>query len=433
MARNPFRRLCEQLAANYLEGVRVEHRTQAGLAGFLGALDGAPGLLERLGVWSFMVDVQQRIVGLREMLVKVEQDRATGELYLRDVRPDCVQLEARPDRPELPTVYRELRWRVLADGRGVWAWDVYDVTDPRFPAYRVVEAGLAGHDGPTLAALEGSAYPYRYTQGDRAGLPFLPAVLYHARRTGRLWDPYREVEAVEATMDVAAAYTFLQHGLFRASYPIRWVHGAMLAGAAVEGDGSEARMAIPTDPTSLALLVKDPTADTVQTGQWGPGVDPVQLQMAVEKLEAALSSFDGLDVGPVLRGSSNPMSAEALTISRQTKREAQQRYGRVLEPSDVALVELIAVMSNLTGAAPPVPEQGYTVEHRLLPLSPAERRERREHNTYRLKEGLMSRVDAYIDEHPGTSREEAEVALVRVAEEQARLAAAAPIVEIPDA
>ena len=277
----------------------------------------------------------------------------------------------------------------------------------------MVTAGLDGQEKDLIEERTDEDYPYRRTQGADRGMPRLPYVLHHAQPgAGGVWDGFQEIELVEATLDIAAAYTFLQHSLFRASWPQRWGLDVTVAGTVPTSSENGTRSEVPTDPTSLLHLQAVDGAKNPQIGQWGAGIDPVQLETAVERLERALGDIDGMAAGGLIRQSSDPMSAEALIIQQQGQRTAQVRYGAVLRQPDEELLGLIANIANLANIPDrPLPEDGYEVEYRLLALSPTEQAATIERLEKLQAMGLLSPVDAYCELHPGTSRRDAAVAL----------------------
>ena len=162
-------------------------------------------------------------------------------------------------------------------------------------------------------------------------------------------------------------------------------------------------------------------------GQWAPAADVKTLQEAIAAFESSVVSIAGVDGANLVRESGDAWSGAALSISRDGKREAMKHYGPQFRPRDVSLIEKIAALSNiahrqaLPGALGfEVPESGYRQNYTTLPLSPQEMKARQEHNAAMVAAGRMSQVDAYMLEHPGTTREEAMTALERIAEDNRR-------------
>jgi len=418
-AKNPFRDVCTQLAANYLNDPTVEHPD-----GEFPELLGSDQIVDSIGLWPLMRRVQTRLIGLREMAVHISWSKELNRPVTRMVRPDTLTGTSYVSAPGVPVALRELRWR----GGFGWCWDSYSIQEGD-TFFRVVQVGSGGKDGPDVTSevlggsFDGDAYPYRYTQGERKGRPFLPYALYHASAREVLWDPYEGIELVDGTLDLACAWTYLQHTFFRAAFPQRWVMNARVAGAAPVDTTYGARTEVATDPTGLLHLDSDPDMPqgaSSQVGQWGPGADPEMLARVIEKMDRAIGSFDGFNGHEIFAGSSNPASAEALVISRDGQRQAQARYAEELEPSDSDTLSKLAAICNLEGATlRSLPESGWDIDYAFIPLSPNEAASRRLHAAEMVAAGRMSIVDAYMWEHPGCLRSEAVEDLKRIQAENA--------------
>ncbi len=413
LAKNRFRKLCQELAVNYHKAPLARHAT-----GELDTMFGRTGLVTRVGLWPLMRRVQVELIGLRQMALRPSWSPELDMPVMRKVTPDVLLGKSFASAPNIPVEMRELRWRDLSDGRGVWAWDVVSIADATRPIYKVVVAQGDGQDGEDItrlvlgATFEGDAYPYRWTQGARTGKPFLPYVMYHAMRKECLWDPNEGIEVVEGSLDVASAYTFLQHVIFRASWPQRYGLGVYVAGAAPKNTAAGPRSEVPTDPTSFLHLEGDPNVPNPVIGQWGAGCDPEMLARVVGMLERGVSDFDGLDLSHIaVRDAANPTSAEALSITREGKREAQSRYREELMPSDLEALEKLAAVWNIESGEAPMPESDYLVDYQAIPLSAAEMEARRVYNGELIAQGRMSIVEAYRSEHPGVTDAEARAAL----------------------
>lgn len=415
LAENPFRNLCNQLASNYLTPPMITHPS-----GDLPEYLGSEGLLAKIGLVPLLRRLQPRLIGLREMLVNVSWSQELGRVVVRAVRPDTVTGEAYQSDPGTPVSLRELRWR-----GGEWCWDTYSIDG--VPSFRVIScsSGLDLTEQIFGRSLSGDAYPYRWTLGDRAGLPFLPYAMYHAAGREQLWDAFEGIEVVDGTLDLACAMTYQNHTLFKAAFPQRWALNATVDGVAASSDGR--RSEVPTDPTGLLHLSSAPDlppGSAVEIGQWGPGADPEMIARVIGKMRSAIATFDGVGGASLTENSSNPMSAEALVLSHEGRREAQQRYAGELEPSDLELLEKIAAVSNLE-AVTDYPESGYRIRYRAIPLSPTEQDARRRHASEMVAAGRWSIVDAYLYENPGLTRSEATAELQRILEENTRFRVAA--------
>lgn len=372
--------------------------------------------IEAAGLWAMMPRFQQLTIGCRQYLWRVNV-LPGGAVRHRAVPPDLVIAHAAEDAPSVPVRIEEARWR---KGLG-WCWDIVDVADPRRPEYRVqtvrgrdVSADLLG------GRLDGDAYPYRRADGT----PILPYALYHADSLGdRLWDWQDGIETVEGTFDVGVYSTMLGHVIKDASWPQRYTIGAYPAGASTESDGGgdgdagRARREVVTDPASLLILVSDPSYQGQPlVGQWQAGADPEKLEAVISALANRIAIDAGLPPSDIQRMGGTARSGYAISLSNEGKRVAARRYSPTFQRGDVELLTITAILLNrATGAG--LPEDGYTVIHRELPLSPDEQRERRANVLELMDRGLMSPVDAHMELSPGMTRAQAAADLVRIAEE----------------
>lgn len=420
-AKNLFRSVPEQLAVLYNEVPDAWHEQAEQTA----PLIGPDGLLQRAGLWPLMRHVQTYALGCRESLVRVSWNERRGSLAYRHVTADRVMANAPPDDPGHPWMVQELRWYDVGELGGRWCWEVFDISDPAAPVYAIHivdtsgdRAWDRGEDVTAIVAGEmADPYPWRFADGE----PFIPYALYHAEQPTRLWDTWKWCELVDGAYDLAVAATHFQHLLFRGSWSQKWAVGALVAGTRSKGDEAHSRRAVPMDPTGLLHLEADTEpGQSPQIGEWGPPTNLVEYIQALEAYERMISNVAGIDGSHIMRESADAWSGAALTISRDGKREAQRVYGPQFQPVDEHLLAMSAAVVNIaTGSN--LPEAGYRVQHRSLPLSGAELRDLREHHNEMIAQGRMSSVDAYQAEHPGMTRKEAMLELARIAREEAAL------------
>lgn len=382
-------------------------------------------LVTRSGHWARMPLVQRDAWAEGEVYVRVDLD-AYGEPTYRIVHGDRLTAEPDPEHPDRPIILRELVRRRV-DGEPTWTWDVYDLTDPAYPTFRIYkdEKGDLGAELTNLffsIPLEGESYPYRYENGR----PYIPYVIYRATESGGLWHPYLRREITEGTLNVAMYYTFFGHIVRDASWPQRFVVDLELSGASrgeptspvLGPDGRpvrKQRSQLVTDPATVAVLrsLADATGQP-QVGQWQPGGDPMVIIEAVGVYERRLASYAGITGSDQMRMSGDPRSGFAIAVSRTTLREQMRRIEPLLRRADEELLRMTAAMlSRHRGTR--YPESGYEIVYQGVPESPEEREARREHVIALLDKGLMDRVAAYQAMHPGVSRAEAEEAIERIA------------------
>lgn len=412
-SRNLYRRLVTELSVLYRTPPKVANRY-----GGADALLGPDGMLARSGIWPQMRSVQTYALGVREEAVRVEFDPITGRPAYRQVHADNLCGRSRALDPGVPVELRELRWYEL-EGRGRWAWDILSIEDPDRPFYRIEEVRGDGREGVDITRqvlgreVSGDAYPYRWTQGPRRGQPFLPYVLYHADISSQLFDPFSWIELADAALDVAAAWTWWGHLLFKASWPQRYGIDVYVEGMVPEETDGGLRTEVPADASSLIHLRTRSGAVNPQVGQWQPSADILNTAQAIGLFERGCSDIAGIDAAHIVRESSDAWSGAALSISRDGKREAQALYQPQFEPRDIELLEKSAALVNLSETlAAPLPEEGYRVLYAPIGLAYQELEQRRRHHTELIEKGRMSVVEAYQEEHPGITADEAKQALV---------------------
>jgi hypothetical protein len=270
-----------------------------------------------------------------------------------------------------------------------WYWDVYDVTDPSNGSYRIMSANL--EDDETSAFIDGvAAVGDRYPYLDSNGRARLPYVLYHASRTGQLWDAFFGAEIVDGTLQAGVHYSHLAHAMRAAGHPQRGIIGGRIVSSAV-GTGPGARHEAATDPAFVVMVEADPEFEgTPVTFQWGPGADIGAMSEAIQQYERRVASFAGIDGSDFVRMSGDPRSGYALLISRDGKRLASKQFEPVLQWSDTQLAELVAVLVNGNDKTQRgIAEDGYGVSYQALPLSADERRGVREEVDWLLEKGFI--------------------------------------------
>jgi hypothetical protein len=385
--------------------------------------DGLVELVNAAGLWSLMQRVQRDCIGLREMLVRVDaRIRRDGrpELVYRPIPPDMVIATPNPMCPDEMIAVRELQKRDNPKtGKPTWVWDVWDCTDPANPVHRIVDAtpgtgnDLSGEFLGVVGGQTGEAYPARNIDGDGV----IPYVLYHATRTGALWDPLCLTELVEGSLMCALLWTFFGHILRNASYPLRYMINAEVIGVGLEGDGDNRRTVAVADPSILQNVRStaqpgDPVTQTL-IGQLPPGADPMAVVESVAIYERRVAAYAGISPADVQRVAGDPRSGFALALNREAQRGAQRRYEPVFRVADEQLMSVSAVVANTALNRPEFPEEGYAVAYSGLAPGPEEAKAEREANEWAIAHGQTTLVDLYIASHPGATREAAADAVVR--------------------
>lgn len=408
---NVFRSAVSQVSVAYDRAPRVRHDS------IPDALDEA---VRRGGLWPLMQRVQRDTVGLREMLLRV--DVVGDRPSYRPVYPDLVLAWSSPEEPERPYRLHEAILRHHpTTGRPEWTWERWDVSDPDRPRVDVVTE--QGHDrSPEYlrdatgapapeGGLEGDAYEWRWAQGR----PLIPYVLRHAQRTGHLWDSWEGAELVEGTLNVALLWSFWGHIIRNASWPQRYGLNVRLAAGATGSDDAR-RDHVVTDPATVTMFETlgqaNPGAPSLLSA-FPSGGDPHSVAEAIALYERRLAAFAGVSPSDIQRVAGDPRSGYALAVSREGQREAQRRWEPQLREGDEETLAITAALLNRAlGSA--LPEGGYRVEYELLPPSAAEREAERKHILELIEAGLIDRVTAYQQLHPGITESDARAQLDRI-------------------
>jgi len=405
----------------------------------LKGLFGRDGLVTRAGLWPLMSRVQKLVVGCREYFVRV--DVSSEGLTYRPVAPDMVVAEASPDRPDVPTYIRELQLRRHPEtGEATWVWEVCDIRRPEdgghpmgpiWAFYLADKSGGMGAEVTQLftgqASTSGEAYPYR-TSG---GAPILPWVLYHAEKTGSLFDAYHSKELTLGSLQCAVLYTMWMHVVRDCSWPQRYMVGVHIEGLSYEDTGDKRRRAaISMDPASILMLNVDPDGQgQPMVGQFQSAADVGDLLSAVAQFEHRVGAFAGISPAEISRANGDPRSGYALSITREGQREAARKFTPQFRRGDMELVSISAILANRQFGTS-YPEGGYRIQYESIPLSPNELEAQREDLIKKMEAGLLSPVDAYMALNPGIDRPEAIFRLQEIRAETAMLAA--PAVDMED-
>jgi hypothetical protein len=395
---NLYRQVYDAISAQYDAAGTVGHEEDLASAVMTATLD-------RIGWWQLMQRVERDTLALREHLVCIDRDPVDGAPLIRPVFADRVEARVRDADPTVPVAIRELRLREI-EGKEVWCWDIVDAEAGIFVVVRAdTGEGVIEADGTPIVG-----WPDHWREGGvPEGKPVLPYVVYHAAQTSRLWDPLGCKELVEGTLNLGVYYTYWGHVLRQCAHPQRWMAGWDVAGATVVGPDGK-REAVGDPAMVLALVPTHLEAEGMvrAVGQWDPAADPVVFLEAVKAYEQRLVSFAGINPADQLRMSGDPRSGYAVSVSRDAQRQIQRRHEPQLRRGDLAVIERIARVLGL-------PESGWSITYAGIPLSPDERRARREDVIARLDAGLLLPGEAYQELNPGISLDDAEVAVAKIA------------------
>lgn len=382
---NIFQTVIQQLAVLYDRPPIIHHEDEVAAAL-------ATSLLAEAGWWSLGTHNQRFTLGLRENFIR--PTLTSKGLLLRLVDTTTVVVEASPEEPDVPVKITEARIRCMDNVDG-WYWDMFDISDPEFPTYKVIRA----QDGEdvTLSMLGSDVYPAEFILAD--GTPILPYALYHAERTGKVFDWRTGIEAVEGTLTNAVLWSWWIHCVRDSSWAQRYGVDVRPQGSGIAGAGSSATSSVTTDPSSVMLFSSD--GDKATLSQWNPAADPLTLGQALSDFEQRILVHFGLSPADVVRNQ-NAQSGYAISLRKGAVREAQRRMIPQFERGDK---ELLRIISALTSGA--IPADGWGITYQGQPKSLEEVKAELEKHQTLIAAGLESKVDAYLDIHPGISRDQA--------------------------
>lgn len=412
---NVFKQGCEALAVLYSRKPTVGIRRENADSAF--PYIGPNGTLDKSQYFGMMSNVQMKMIGLREMLVRVDISDS-NEIMFRPVTPDMVWAMAPTGDPTKCTELREYRLRINENtGDMFWTIDHYDISDksnPKYMVHLVEKDGQLGEDVSEIflgGNMSGDNYPYR----DSQGVPFMPWVFYHANMTGKLFSPYELSEVVSGSMVAATYYTFLKHLMFDNSFPQRYTASLQLAGLSAQDIGmASQRMAINADPSSILCFTADPDSSTQPLiGQFAAGMsDPSVMLGAIVTYERRLATQMGIDPASVQKVSSDPRSGYSIAMSKESIREAQQKYEETMRYSDLEAIQKGAMVSNaILGTN--YPTEGYIINYESIELSEMERKAQRENIVALMEKNLLGPIDAMFQLYPEITTEEEAIQKLR--------------------
>lgn len=409
MSRNPFGSLSRQIGG-VLYASPPNPRTIPGGEGLLQSV-------EATGYWQLMQRVSTDLVGLRENMTRADWTPRNGLVH-RTVDPELCHVRSLPEAPDIPVAIEEIQIRTdPATGKPAWCWEVLDVTDLDQPVQKILSADRARDWTVDLLKGPKSGEHYQYRGADER--PFIPVEMYHAEKTGKLWDSYYGIEAVLGTITVGVLCTFWVHGVKDGSFATVLLAGGRVVGLEITSPGGARTQVISAEPGSIIEIAPAPEYDgQISAIQLKPGFDPEVLMRAIGMFEAGLAEYAGVSAADLIRTGADPRSGASLSISREGLRNAQARFEPQLRRGDLNMLSISAkVLNRATGSK--FPETGYSISYPSLPLSSDEVKSQREDILAKVGAGLLSKVDGFMRLHPGIDRQQAIVELQRIQRENA--------------
>jgi len=419
--------LVRQLTTHGLYGRRQAVRHKAAQ---VDAFVGPEGLLEHAGWYTRGQRLQFLTMCLGDMYVRF--GISEGRMVYRFAYPSDIWTRMADEDPTRIVELRELRVRMIDDAPA-YVWEVHKISGDTgtFRIYepdgrelgRDLTAKLLGDDMP-----DGEGYPWT----DEDGRPQLPYVHYQDADTGQAWNHMLRAGITRGTLNAAMYATFAGQCARHAtgSHVIIWgldMPGVVASQGGVQGAQPVAHQAI-TPGAAAYHNVKEGQVPGVT--EVGPGVNLAEVSAFATGYEAGQAVRWGLPASELTRQSANPSSAAALSISNEGKRDVSAQVEPMFRRCDLAALRVAAMVARLGGLGV-FPESGYTIAYRQIPRSPTEQQERRDELTWQLDQGLVSRVDVYVELNPGTTRDDAIAALRQVQEDEAKIAPPKPNAPLP--
>jgi hypothetical protein len=394
MSRNPLRMIVQQLANAYAEAPKVTTEDpEADLSSII-----TPRL------WPLQQRTELQTLAINESLVRIDWpywEPGASEVSYRTISPDLVVCTPSATMPDQPARVEELRPRIK-NGETRWTWEVWDVTDPASPVFRIEEVADNGtrRDATAeyAAALEG-AYPYM-----RDGKPVLPYVLYHSTIGSSLWS-YREgIELARGSLRLAALWSHWADGFQNCAHPQRYAldvdtqAGITRTVAGVQVD------TVPIDRKSI-IKFRSQGPGTGSIGSLSPSMEPRSAAEALRTYESGLAVYAGLN--PADLQVTQAQSGYAIVVSRAGMRRRMKAREPAFRMADQILLSRAAMLSNQYGGTMLPEEPGaYTIEYRGISESSEELKGRAELIKAKLEMGLISKVDALRELNPEIADDE---------------------------
>ena len=394
MSRNPLRMIVQQLANLYADAPRVTIEDSDA--------DLSPIITARL--WPLQQQTERLTLGINEAVVRIDWEWWAGatEATYRPISPDLVIAIPDPRQPDQPIAVHELRHRTRDNGEKVWTFDVWDVSDPENPIFRIemqTEKGarvdVTAEFAPDLAG----SYPYMYD-----GKPCLPYVIYHKTIGAGLWNYRDGVELVRGSLRLAALWSHWCDGYQNCAHPQRYALDVDTQAGITRNIAGVAVDVVPIDRKSI-LKFRSAGPGSGSIGALQPSMEPRSAADALKTYEVGLAVYAGLNPSDlqVTQG----QSGYAIVVAREGMRRVMKARQPAFMASDRLLLAKAAKLANAYGGhALPVEPSAYAIDYRGAKESSEEKKAAAEMVRAQLEMGLISKVDALRTLHPEIQTDE---------------------------
>jgi NACalpha-BTF3-like transcription factor len=138
---------------------------------------------------------------------------------------------------------------------------------------------------------------------------------------------------------------------------------------------------------------------------------------AIVTYERRLATQMGIDPASVQKVSSDPRSGYSIAMSKESMRDAQEKYQFQFRTSDMEAISKAAMISNAI-LNTNYPEDGYIISYEAIELSEMEAKAQRENIIALLDKNLIGPVDAMMKLYPDITTEEQAVEKLRTIRQQ---------------
>lgn len=398
MSRNPLRMIVQQLANLYAEPPRVQvEDPDADLSAIVTAR-----------LWPLQQQTEKLVLGVNESVLRIDWEywRGATEATYRPISPDLIVATPNPSQPDQPIAIEELRTRTRpGNHERVWTWDVWDISDPENPVFRIELEGDKGQRIDATAEfapdLVGS-YPYM-----SEGEPVLPYVIYHKQIGSGLWNYRDGIELVRGSLRLAALWSHWCDGYQSCAHPQRYALDVDTQAGVTRNIGGVSVDVVPIDRKSI-LKFRSAGPGTGTIGAMPVAMEPHSAASALKIYSMGLATYAGLN--PSDLEVTGAQSGYAIVVAREGMRRVMKARQPSFNASDRLTLATAAKLANAYGGhSLPVEPSDYEIDYRGSKESDQELKARADVVKAQLEMGLISKVDALRTLHPEIDSDEAAI------------------------